>query len=200
MNYLAHLYLAEPTPPSLIGNLIADFIKGRDLGYLPTGVERGVRQHRKVDSFTDSHPVVARSIGRISRRWGWYSGILIDMYYDHILATTWTDWSNEPLRDFVDRVHRTLVDHPHLIPDPSREMIGRLIETDRLWCYQTSEGIRDSLLHLSRRIRDRMPHRDVHLDEAMPLLAEHRDVLITDFREFFPDLIRSASVPAGQSI
>lgn len=190
MNYLAHLYLADPTPESLMGNLMADLVKGCDLSHLTLGVEQGVRLHRRVDSFTDSHPVVQRSIRRISARWGWYSGILMDVYFDHILAMKWNRWSDVPLRTFVDRIHGSLTQSIDLAPEGGREMIGKLIETDRLYSYSTAEGIHEALFHLSRRIRERMPERDVHLEQAMPDLQANLPALTEDFEFFFPDLIR----------
>jgi acyl carrier protein phosphodiesterase len=190
MNYLAHLYLAEPTPESLIGNLVADFVKGSDLSHLPPGVERGIRLHRRVDSLTDCNPTVQRSIARISAKWGWFSGILIDVYYDHILAATWDNWSSESLRAFVDRVHQQLSEHADLAPSLGREMIGKLIESDRLYSYSTIEGIQDTLFRLSHRIRERMPERAIQLELAMPDLQQNSRVLADDFRMFFPDLVR----------
>lgn len=194
MNYLAHLYLAEPTPASLIGNLIADFVKGRNLDHLATSVAQGIRLHRRVDSFTDSHPVVQRAIGRISKNWGWFSGILIDVYFDHILATTWREWSSEPFRDYIDRIHRCLSENFDLAPTEGRVMIAKLIESDRLASYATSNGIREALFHLSHRIRERMPGRDVRLEQAMPDLQASLVALTADFREFFPNLVVHAEL------
>jgi acyl carrier protein phosphodiesterase len=192
MNYLAHLYLAEPTPASLVGNLVADFVKGRYLDHLDPGVASGVRLHRQVDSFTDRHPVVQRSIGRISSNWGWFSGILIDVYYDHILATTWMEWTDEPLRAFVDRIHRCLSENAGLAPAEGQVMIHKLIETDRLFSYVTADGIHEALYRLSRRIRERIPGRIVQLELAMPELKAKYGELVEDFRIFFPELVRHA--------
>jgi acyl carrier protein phosphodiesterase len=189
MNYLAHLYLAETTPASLLGNLVADAVKGRDVAALPADVQRGVRLHRLVDSFTDSHPAVQRSITRISERWGWFSGILIDVYYDHILAAEWERYSAEPLRDFTDRVHRCLWDNIDLLPGEGRELVGKLIASDRLFTYATPEGIADALTRLSRRVRERIPKAAVKLEEALPNLQTSHAALAADFHEFFPKLI-----------
>jgi acyl carrier protein phosphodiesterase len=189
MNYLAHLYLAEPTPASLLGNLVADAVKGRDVAALPVEVQRGVRLHRLVDSFTDSHPVVQRSITRISERWGWFSGILIDVYYDHVLAAEWERYSIEPLREFTDRVHRCLWDNIDLLPSEGRELVGKMIASDRLFTYATPEGIADALTRLSRRVLERIPKMAVRLEEALPDLQACHDALATDFHEFFPKLI-----------
>jgi acyl carrier protein phosphodiesterase len=189
MNFLAHLFLADPTPDSLYGNLLADIVKGKAVASLPAGIQNGVRLHRQVDSFTDRSGVVQRSITRISQRWGWFSGILVDVYYDHILALNWAHYHDEPLRQFVDRVHQCLCDNIDLVPMPSREPLGRMIQSDRLFTYSTTEGIAEALRRLSDRIRERMPQRAVQLDQAMPDLEANHEALTLDFQEFFPQLI-----------
>jgi acyl carrier protein phosphodiesterase len=189
MNYLAHLFLADPTPDSLFGNLLADIVKGKAVASLPSGIQDGVRLHRQVDSFTDRSGVVQRSITRISQRWGWFSGILIDVYYDHILALNWAQYHDQPLRQFVDRVHQCLCDNIDLVPVPSREPLGRMIQSDRLFTYSTAAGIAEALRRLSNRIRERIPQRAVQLEHAMPDLEANHEALTLDFQEFFPQLI-----------
>jgi acyl carrier protein phosphodiesterase len=188
MNYLAHVYLADPTPDSIIGNLLADFIKGNKIAGLPEGIQQGIRLHRQVDAFTDQHPFVQRSICRISSKWSWYSGILIDVYYDHLLATNWVRYADEPLRAFVDRVHRCLSDRANSIL-PGHEHLPRLIESDRLYSYLSSDGIEDALRLLSRRINERIPSRHVRLEQAVPELSANHSELEEDFHAFFPQLI-----------
>jgi acyl carrier protein phosphodiesterase len=197
MNYLAHLYLADPTPESLVGNLLADLIKGPEVAALSVGIQAGVRLHRHVDSLTDRHPTVQRSIARISQRWGWFSGILIDVYYDHILATTWERYSDKTLREFVDRIHGTLTDHIGSVPRTCHRDLRRLIESDRLYSYVSPEGIAEALSRLSHRIRERMSERDVRLELAMPDLRACHDDLANDFHEFFPQLVAFARSQKG---
>lgn len=192
MNYLAHLHLADQTPDSLLGNVLADCIKGNELSSFPPSICTGVLLHRQVDSFTDRHPVVQRSICRISRKWGWFSGILIDVYYDHVLARDWLRYAIEPLRHFVDRVHLSFLDGIEHVP-VGGELLRRLIASDRLYSYVTTAGIADALLHLSHRINQRMPHKNIHLEQAMDDLLENHDDLVRDFHEFYPNLIEFAA-------
>ncbi|MDN5863131.1 MAG: ACP phosphodiesterase, partial [Salinisphaera sp.] len=101
MNYLAHLYLAQRTGTSAAGALLGDFVRGRLAGGLPADVETGIRLHRRVDTYTDSHPEVVaarRSFDPPLRR---YAGILIDLYFDHILACRWPQWHPDPLPEFA---------------------------------------------------------------------------------------------------
>jgi acyl carrier protein phosphodiesterase len=192
MNYLAHLYLADGSPHSLLGNLLGDFVKGNDLLLYPDGVQRGIRLHRRVDSFTDRHPVVQRSLTRISHRWGWFAGIIIDVYYDHLLATDWDRHSTVPLRSFSDSVYRVLDDHRDLMPDDAREPLARLVRNDRLFSYAHIDGIAAAFESISQRIRDRMPRHSVQLEDAIPDLRGCHLDLSADFDAFFPELVAFA--------
>jgi len=199
VNYLAHLFLSDPDLEALIGNLVADCVKGPAVLTLPPGIQRGIRQHRQVDLFTDRHPVVQRSITRISAEWGWFSGILIDIWFDHVLAGTWERWSTEPLRSFVDRMHVVCANEVEHLPFEGRDLIERLIETDRLYSYLTVEGITEALTRFSAFIRHRFPKKRIHLDEAVPDLLHHQEGLKEDFLEFFPTLIGHVR-SSGESI
>lgn len=195
MNFLAHLYLSSDEPEAMVGNLVADFIKGTAFESLPPGVQAGVRQHRAVDAFTDRHPVVMRSISRIGKTWGWFSGIIIDVYFDHILARDWDLYTSEPLRAFVDRVHSVIRINAGFMPEESRENALRFVEADRLMSYAEADGagVEEALQRLSDRIAVRIPKRALPLHNAMPdLRAVHAD-LVADFHEFFPAAIQLAS-------
>jgi acyl carrier protein phosphodiesterase len=192
MNYLAHLFLSDRTPHGLVGNLLGDFVKGTDLHMFPDDVRRGILLHRQIDSFTDRHLVVHRSISRISRVWGWFSGIIIDVYFDHLLARRWRRYSPVPLRRFADGVYQVLEDYRDLLPDDAKAPLARIIATDRLFSYTRLDGITAALESISQRIRDRMPRRQVHLEEALPDLRAAQDELSADFDEFFPELIAFA--------
>lgn len=189
MNYLAHLLLSRPVPGEMLGNLLADFIKGPDLSRFPEAVRRGIAHHRRIDGFTDRHPVVQRSISHFSANWGWFSGILVDIYYDHFLANDFDLYSDVPLQPFVDRVHELLRLHWEIIPPDAQWAIEKLIETNRLARYAHLDGIEDTLVRLSHRIHERMPKREVHLERSLPEFREHFDELHAEFATFFPELI-----------
>src|SRR3954464_15580437 len=86
MNYLAHLYLSAPTEDAWLGSLLGDFVKGPLDGRYSQHITSAIALHRKIDTFTDAHPVVLRSKSRISAARRRYAGIMIDMFYDHFLA------------------------------------------------------------------------------------------------------------------
>jgi acyl carrier protein phosphodiesterase len=188
MNYLAHVLLAEPTPESRLGNVAADCLRHPDLATLPPAVLRGVMQHRQVDAFTDRHPVVHRAIARLSDRWGWFKGILIDVYFDHLLASGWAAYCPVPLRQFVFEVNADLLAVVNCLPAGAAETVRWLAGTDRLATYAERAGIEAALARVTHILKRRIPGRAVDLAEAMPELATLHDDLTADFAEFFPQL------------
>lgn len=188
MNYLAHLFLADPTPESMLGNVLADFVRGKAHLTLPPAVQEGVVLHRRVDAFTDSHPVTHRSMARVRERWGWFSGILIDVFYDHFLAIDWDRYSRQPLREFIDNAYAVLLAHQPLMPPDMQAVVQRMVRDDRLTSYAHLEGIAQALARISRLFR----RREVNLEPAVEELQLHYEELRADFHDFFPQLIAFA--------
>jgi len=193
MNYLAHVYLADESPVAMLGNLMGDFVKGKDrVLLLPAEFQRGVRLHRHIDSYTDHHPIVQRAIRRISAKWHWYSGIILDVYFDHLLTLDWPRYSPVPLPAFCAGVHEVIESHPEYLDDDMRTMGANLIANDRLMSYSRLDGIEETLYRISLMLRERMPHKPVRLQDAMNELGECHDDLRLDFAAFFPELVAFA--------
>jgi acyl carrier protein phosphodiesterase len=159
VNFLAHLHLADGDPGDMTGGVAADFVRNPQLHLLAPDVLRGVKLHRLIDGYTDRHPVTLRSISRISRQMGWYSGIVIDIYYDHILAREWARYSTEPLSAFAARSYAVLDAGHGGLPDDARDFIRRFVDEDRLNRYATRDGIEDTLARVSVVIANRIPTR-----------------------------------------
>jgi len=189
VNHLAHLLLAEPTPESRLGNIAADYVWHREIAPLPDGVRRGIKQHQQVDSFTDRHPAVQRSIRRLNERWGWFAGIILDVYFDNLLATDWATYCPVPLEQFAFEVNADLLSVVHLLPDSAAESVRHITRTNRIVTYRGLDGIEAALVRLTYIIRQRIPQRAMDLTEAMPDLAANREWLEADFAAFFPELM-----------
>jgi acyl carrier protein phosphodiesterase len=189
VNFLAHLHLADGDSGDMAGGVAADFVRNPDLPSLEPDILRGVMLHRLIDGFTDRHPITHRSISRISRVMGWYGGIVIDIYYDHILARDWHRYSAESLADFAARCYHVLNERHAILPEDARDFIRRFIDEDRLNRYATLDGIEDTLARVSRVIAKRIPNRPIWLPDAMPLLIERALELAADFHLFYPELM-----------
>jgi acyl carrier protein phosphodiesterase len=96
MNFLAHIYLSGDNDLLKIGNFMADSIRGHHYEDYPTEIRKGILLHRAIDSFTDMHPIYRQSKHRLHEKYGHYSGVIMDIFYDHFLAKNWNKYSNEP--------------------------------------------------------------------------------------------------------
>jgi len=183
MNYLAHLLLADQSPASLVGGLLGDFAKGLDVSSLPEAVREALLQHRRIDAFTDAHPLVRRSRARVSREFSRFSGILVDVFYDHFLARRWPDYTPEPLGAFAARVYAALREHKHLLPERLARVLPRMASEDWLCGYAEIENVGHALAGLERRFS-----RPTGLSRALGELTRNHDAMHADFAEFFPQL------------
>jgi len=70
MNYLAHLFLAEENDDAKLGALLGDFVKGTILDKYSKEVEKEIQIHRKIDFYTDHHPIVkdAKKLFSVEKR------------------------------------------------------------------------------------------------------------------------------------
>ncbi|MGE3171095.1 MAG: ACP phosphodiesterase [Planctomycetota bacterium] len=184
MNHLAHLWLAPPAALPRVGNLLGDFAAGLDLDALPDPVRRGVEQHRAVDRFTDAHPVFRRSRARVAPPLARWSGVLVDVFYDHFLARDWhLHGDGRPLDAFTQEVYAQLLQHRPLLPERLRAALPRMIDNDWLAISRTRDGVRLVLERLRRRLR-----RDAPLDDGVDDLTRHYDAFAADFEAFAPEL------------
>lgn len=183
MNYLAHLYLAPPDPEAWIGNLMGDFVKGPVPQWLSPACRAGIRLHRAVDSFTDQHPVVHGARQRFAPPYRRYAGIVLDLYFDHLLACNWDCYADEPIEVFIEKVHCTLVHRYHRLPSNMRPRMRYLVERNLLLSYRDTASVRAALSGIGSRLRRPFP-----LEQAMDTAEQARPALEADFRRFFPEL------------
>ncbi len=183
MNYLLHLYLADPTPESLLGNLMGDFVKGRLDETYPPGIRRGITLHRRVDSFAHAHPLVSRSKNRISPSYGHYRGIMVDIFYDHFLARNWAQYAALPLENFARSVYQLLQERQDQLPPGLQRIAPRMIAHDWLVSYRDIQTIGRVLAGVSGRLRRPNP-----LAEGLGELTRHYAPLEQDFGAFLAEL------------
>jgi acyl carrier protein phosphodiesterase len=184
MNYLAHLFLAEPNPESLIGNFLGDFVKGSVENLYTEKIRIGIDLHRKVDIYTDSHPIFCNSKNLIDPKRRRFAGILIDVFYDHFLAKNWHRYSEFPLANFSNNFYQILQDYYYLLPDSVKQRVPQIIPGDLLGSYREISGIDRALRRISARIK-----RENNLAEGLADLKSNYQTIESDFLAFFPQLI-----------
>ncbi|WP_437881091.1 ACP phosphodiesterase [Pseudomonas sp. LRF_L74] len=182
MNYLAHLHLGGDQPQQLLGSLYGDFVKGPLQGRFAPLVEQGIHLHRRIDAFTDRHPVVEAARARFPQARRRTSGILLDLFFDHCLALHWPQYADESLDRFTSRVYRALAAEDEL-PGRLASMAPYMIRQDWLGSYREFEVLGQVLRGMARRLS-----RPWMLDGAMDELERLYQPLTEDFHRFYPQL------------
>lgn len=168
----------------MVGNYIADFVKGKEYENYSEGVQKGIIMHRDIDSFTDTHEIPLRTKERLISKYGKYSAVLVDMFYDHVLAREWSSYSPIALRSFTQSAYKALGNQRSSFPERASRMFGYMSQGDWLSGYATLEGMGAALSGISRRASF-----ENNMDEAVNELKEHYELYKIDFEEYFPILI-----------
>lgn len=183
MNYLAHSFLSYQKTDLIIGNFIADSIRGNRFEGLTEGIVKGISLHRKIDVFTDPHPVFLTSKRRFSKDFDKYSGVLMDIFYDHYLAKNFSLYSPLSLQEHADSIYDLLKENYDYLPDHAKRFYGYMTDRNILFHYSSLTGIETVLKHLSNRIKNRF-----ELQLAIPLLEKDYTEIEAEFFIFFDDL------------
>ena len=183
MNFLSHLYLSGDSEGLLIGNFIADSVKGSTFNNFSPEIQKGILLHRKIDSFTDAHPIVDISKDRLRPKYKKYASVIVDIYYDHYLAVNWENYSTESLDQYTKNVYSLIEKHKHTFPLKSQMFTKYMLEYNILSAYAHFEGIKKVLQGMSRRASFVS-----NMENAIHDLKEHYPLFETEFKEFFPEL------------
>ncbi|MCK5823501.1 MAG: acyl carrier protein phosphodiesterase [Bacteroidales bacterium] len=151
MNFLAHTYLSGNSEEIRIGNFIGDFVKGNDYNNYSLKIKKGIIYHREIDDFTDKHKIVKKSKQRLQSKYNKYSGIIIDIFYDHFLAKNWNSYSTISLDDFSTQFYAQLKSNYSILPLKAKEIIPSVINNNWFKTYSTLEGIEKVLNGMSKR-------------------------------------------------
>ena len=184
MNFLAHLYLSKNDTNIMIGNFIADHIKGNKYDGFSKEIQQGIFLHREIDTFTDAHEIVRKSKRRLHERYRHYDGVIIDIFYDYFLAKNWASYSNIPLDVYTKSVYELLNKIKLDLPAKSQQFIDYMIEYNILFNYKYKEGIAKVLNGMNKRTKGKS-QMNLAIEDLQNLEAEFE----TDFSLFFKDLI-----------
>lgn len=187
MNYLAHFYLAQGDKGLMVGNFVADHIVGNQYLDFPEPIQKGVLQHRAIDTFTDEHPVVLESKKRLRPIFHKFSPVIVDVFYDYLLAKRWKEYSNQNLEDFTLGAYNVINEFYHLIPEKAAYMFGYMERDNWLYNYRKIEGINQALSGMSRRTI-----KGSKMELAAEYLRKDEALYLAEFDAFFPELIAHA--------
>lgn len=188
MNYLAHAYLSFRQPGILVGNMISDFVKGKKQYDYPAAIQKGIRLHRAIDVFTDTHPLTSEAKKIFKPAVGLYAGAFLDIVYDHFLARDNQIFTEQELTSFTGEVYRQLTAEQAVFPEKFARMFPYMQTQNWLYHYRNREGIEKSFGGLVRRA--------AYLTDstkAFEAFTGNYDALNGYYARFFPELQAYAS-------
>ena len=184
MNYLAHIYLSGESEQIQVGNFIGDYVKGNQYNNFAENIKKGILLHRKIDYFTDNHPIVAECKKQLRPGFGKHAGIVTDIFFDHFLASNWFDYADMQLAQFAKRFNITLMLNFAILPLRVKLFFPFFVQHKRLQSYADLWGIERTLQIMGQRTS--LPENSVY---AMDLLKTEYLFFDNAFAEFFPELI-----------
>ena len=184
MNFLAHIYLSGDNELMKIGNFMADGIRGHDYLNFPEEVKNGIILHRYIDTFTDAHPIYRQSKHRLHQKYGHYSGVIMDILYDHFLAKNWTVYSEIPLENYVANFYQSLEKNYTVLTEKTKKIMPYMIEQNWLASYATIAGIELILFQMDYRTKH-----TANMQEAVVELQQFYTAFENEFTLFFAALI-----------
>jgi len=184
MNYLAHLYLAQPNANSYFGNLLGDFGGKSYINSLPESIKLGLENHYLVDKFTDNHSTVKQAKHLFSKNRRRFSGIALDVLFDHFLITHWSQYHEIPFIEFKTECYRLLQQNLPIMPKQMQYVVTRITQDDWFKTYESPEGVGIALDNIAKRIRFVN-----QFDGCIEDINLHYEEFESVFLKFFPQLI-----------
>ncbi len=189
MNFLAHAHLSGDNTNLLFGNFIADAVKGDASVRYKDDILAGITLHRQIDTFTDAHPVHKKSRDLIRQDFGKYSGIVVDIYYDHFLAKQWEQFCNRSLERYTLWVYKQVSKRFLLLPGRTKRILPFMISQNWLLNYANYEGLENIFCGMDRRTKYVSG-----MNNAVEVLKQHYSELNNDFNAFYPQLMEYVEV------
>jgi acyl carrier protein phosphodiesterase len=185
MNYLAHAYLSFQQPGLVVGNAISDFVKGRKQYDYPEAIFKGIKLHRAIDDFTDTHAATKEAKEFFRPVYRLYAGAFTDVVFDHFLANDPLYFpTQQSLEQFATATYQTLQNHYTNLPERFQKMLPYMQQQNWLLGYRFPDGIRQSLGGLVRR--------SAYLTDAAPayqILQDNYAAIGHCFQQLFPELV-----------
>lgn len=200
MNFLAHLLLAGDDDGLRLGALLGDFVRGRRaLVFYPGDVRLGIKLHRHTDQFFDSLPDVAKLRKYFPASFRRYSGIIIDLAYDHELARRWENYSSQSLEHFDQEIYQLLARNDRLLPDRLRQFMNYAGRRGLFAAYREKSEILHSLRGVGSRLSKPNPlHRSEEIwDKLAPRFTASFEHVFIQVQSDVSNWLKSRSTTTG---
>ena len=178
----------------MLGNFFGDFVKGSELSHLDDEHQIGVRLHRKIDSYTDSHSDIKALRTLFPRSIRRMSGVVIDIYFDHLLCAHWDRYTGLPLDELLQHFYAEVEAYPYGMSERYQQVKRGLLDYRWLSDYQDIQSCERSFKHIEKRLGGRI----LFAEQAMHIVQHSNRELNASFLRFYPQLVAFADNMAKQ--
>ncbi|MGB2475785.1 MAG: ACP phosphodiesterase [Flavobacteriaceae bacterium] len=183
MNFLAHLYLSGDREDLRFGNFIGDAVRGKNYSQYNQEVQKGILLHRAIDTFTGQHPIFRKHCKVLYPEHGHYARVIIDVIYDHFLASNWNKYHRQSLPLFALDFYQAVALRENELPSRMKKLFQMMNQQNWLLQYATLEGLHNILFHMNKRTS--FPSQ---FPEAIKIIENQKEAMQIDFDTFFLDL------------
>ena len=183
MNFLAHIYLSGYSDLIKIGNFMADGVRGNQYLTYDSEIQKGIVLHRAIDTFTDAHPIFRKCTKRLHSEYHHYSGVIVDVFFDHFLAKNWNFYSAETLEDYAENFYSLLKNNYEILTERTKGMMPYMTERNWLVSYATITGIGMILFQMDHRTKNKG-----NMKNAIKELQQYYYQFEEEFTLFFEEL------------
>lgn len=190
MNFLAHLYLSGNNEALRFGNFIGDAVRGKQINDYPLDVQQGIVLHRRIDTFTDNHPIFRQHCKLLYPEHGHYARVIQDVIYDYFIASNWERFHPQSLHTYSLAFYKAAAERNHLLPPRMEKLFSLMQKQNWLLQYATLEGLENILFHMNKRTS--FPSQ---FPLAMRIVKAKEQEMLPDFFKFFDALKKDCENP-----
>ncbi len=183
MNYLAHLYLSGNNSDIRFGNFIGDTVLGKEYNIYSKEIQEGVLLHRKIDVYTDKHPIFREHTKLLFPQFSHYSRVIVDIFYDHFLASLWDDYHAQSLERYTEEFYDSIENYSTLFPLKMKRIYPYMKSQNWFLKYKTLDGLTQILAQMENRTRFKY-----NLKESVTNLEEDYQTFKKGFLIFFAEI------------
>lgn len=164
---------------------MGDFVKGSNLQALPKNIQDGIFLHRKIDSYTDSHPSVKALKAKMPKELRRMAGVIIDIYFDHLLSIQWEQYTRHSKNLVLNEFYKELEVQDIFVSNHFDGVKRGLLGYKWLSDYVNE----DAYLRAFKSIEQRLNYKIMFADYAYEYVGENSKKIAKSFAEFYPSLI-----------
>jgi len=156
---------------------------GNKIEAFPPNVQKGILLHRAIDTYTDQHPVFRQGTKRLHPAYHHYAGVIMDMFYDHLLAKNWVRYCDVPLEEYAQQFYDILKRNEDVLAEKTKRQAQYMIQYNWLLEYASLEGIGIILAQMDHRTK-----RKSGMANSVRELKQYYNEFEQEFFAFFDDL------------